>query len=210
MSVASLFHRLRARLLGALADFLARPVRPASQPDVADTESLAHLLRPGDVLLTEGVSRASAIVRRVTRSPWAHVSMYVGPLEDGADPRCIVEADITAGVRAVPLSEFKGQRARIVRPMGLDDGQRRRVAEWVVGRVGDPYDLAHAWALARWLLRLAPRPKAMAQDARRFICSTLLAQAFLLFGHPVAAADVRHVVPRDFETASGFEVVKTA
>src|ERR1700752_5203043 len=110
MSVVSLFHRLRARLLGALADFLARPVRPASQPGAADTESLAHLPRAGDVLLTEGGSRAAPLFRRGTRSPWAHVSMYVGPLEDGADPRCIVEADIPAGVRAVPLSEFKGQR----------------------------------------------------------------------------------------------------
>src|ERR1700741_1478201 len=99
MSVVSLFHRLRARLLGALADFLARPVRPASQPGAADTEALAHLLRPGDVLLTEGVSRAAALVRRVTRSPWAHVSMCVGALEAGDDPRCIVEAEIATGVR---------------------------------------------------------------------------------------------------------------
>jgi hypothetical protein len=27
--------------------------------------------------------------------------MYVGPLETGADPRCIVEADSAAGVRAI-------------------------------------------------------------------------------------------------------------
>ena len=67
--------------------------------------ALSELLRPGDVLLTEGNTRAAALVRRVTHSPWAHVSIYVGPLEAGDDPRCIVEADIRAGVGAVRYRE---------------------------------------------------------------------------------------------------------
>ena len=113
----SFLPRSRARLVAALARYLAEPVsRPAASGDVL---ALAGLLRPGDVILTEGNSRVAALVRRVTRSRWAHVSVYVGPLEAGDDARCVVEADISAGVRAVPLSEFKGQRARIVRPLGL-------------------------------------------------------------------------------------------
>ena len=48
------------------------------------------------------------------------------------------------------------------------------------------------------------------QDAKRFICSSLLVQAFLFVGHPVAAGEARYVVPRDFESAAGFEVVKAA
>ena len=58
----------------------------------------------------------------------------------------------------------------------------------------------------------------MAQGARRFICSSLLAQAFVLVGHPIlpsqvgvrdaSAADHRYLTPRDFESASVFEVVK--
>jgi hypothetical protein len=69
---------------GALARFLAEPIsRAAANRDVL---ALAALLRPGDVLLTEGNTRAAALVRRLTRSPWAHVSIYVGPLEAGDDP----------------------------------------------------------------------------------------------------------------------------
>jgi hypothetical protein len=49
----------------------------------------------------------------------------------------------------------------------------------------------------------------MAQDAKRFICSTLLVEAFLVVGHPIATSHARTVVPRDFESAAGFEVVKT-
>jgi uncharacterized protein YycO len=194
-------------LSSLLARFLAQPVRHRGGSPLVDASALAGLLQPGDVLLTEGNTRAAALVRRVTGSAWAHVSMYVGPLDDGPDPRCIVEADLLAGVRAVPLSEFKGQRARILRPIALDETTRGRLAQWVLDRIGDPYDLAHAWALAKWLLRLTSAPIAMARDARRFICSTLLAQAFLFIGSPIHAAEARSVIPRDFESASGFQVV---
>jgi uncharacterized protein YycO len=194
-----------AGLTNALARFLAEPIRcPAARGDVL---ALSALLRPGDVLLTEGNTRAAALVRYLTRSPWSHVSIYVGPLEAGDDPRCIIEADISAGVRAVPLSEFNGQRARIVRPSGLNEADRRRLADWLVHRIGDPYDHAHAWALCRWFLRL-PGPHAMALDAKRFICSSLLVQAFLFVGHPIATSQARSVVPCDFENATGFEVLK--
>jgi uncharacterized protein YycO len=202
---ASLLSRTFARVAGALARFLAEPVsRCAATVDVL---ALSALLRPGDVLLTEGNTRAAALVRRLTRSPWAHASIYVGPLEAGDDPCCIVEADISAGVRAVPLSEFNGQRARIVRPLGLSETDRERLADWLVGHIGDPYDLAHAWALCRWFLRL-PTPRTMVLDAKRFICSSLLVQAFLFVGHSIATGQARSVVPRDFESAAGFEVVK--
>ena len=204
MSSGPLLACVGAHIVGALARYLAQPVgRPAA---TADLFALSALLRPGDVLLTEGNSRAAALVRRVTRSPWAHVSIYVGPLQAGDDPRCIVEADISAGVRAVPLSEFKGQRARIVRPLGLNEADRRRLADWLVGRIGAPYDLAHAWALGRRFLNL-PAPRTMVQDAKCFICSSLLVQAFLFVGHPIAESRTRYVVPRDFESAAGFEVV---
>ena len=202
---ASLLSRIVARIAEALARFLAEPVgRPAASGDVL---ALSALLRPGDVLLTEGNTRAASLVRRVTRSPWAHASIYVGPLEAGDDPRCIVEADISAGVRAVRLSQFNGQRARIVRPLGLNETDRQRLADWLVGHIGDPYDLAHAWALCRWFLRL-PAPRTMVLDAKRFICSSLLVQAFLFVGHPIATSQAGSVVPRDFESAAGFEVVK--
>ena len=195
---------LRARVIGALARYLAAPVsRPGAS---ADLLALSGLLRPGDVLLTEGNTRAAAVVRRVTRSPWAHVSMYVGPLEAGNDPRCIVEADISAGVRAVRLTEFKGQRVRIVRPLDLNEADRQRLADWLVRHIGAPYDLAHAWALGRRFLKL-PAARTMVQDAKRFICSSLLVQAFLFVGHPISTNQARSLVPRDFESAAGFEVV---
>src|SRR5216683_7778076 len=151
---------VRARFLTALAVFLTQPVKRYSPATTADPESLSAVLRNGDVLLTEGNTRAAALIKRITRSTWSHVSMYVGPLEEGSDPRCIVEADIAQGVRSIRLSELKGLNVRVLRPIGLNDTDRSRLAGWVVDQIGGQYDLMHAWALARSLLRLPPRPSA--------------------------------------------------
>jgi hypothetical protein len=219
--VLSWLRRLRSRVIGAVALYLARPVRQPGASATADPLSLSSILLPGDVLLSDGNTRAAAIVRRITGSPWSHVSMYVGPLEAAPDPRCIVEADVAAGVRAVRLSELKDLHVRVLRPTGLDDIERRRLADWVTSRIGGDYDLAHAWMLATKLLRLplGPRRWPAAQSATRFICSSLLAQAFMLVGYPImpvligvretGAADHRFVTPHDFQSAPVFEVVKS-
>jgi hypothetical protein len=221
----SLLRRLRSRAIGAVSLYLAQPVRQPGVSDTTDPLSLSTILLPGDVLLSDGNTRAAAIVRRITGSPWAHVSMYVGPLEADVDPRCIVEADVAAGVQAVRLSDLKGLHVRVLRPTGLDHVERRRLADWVTSRIGGDYDIAHAWMLATKLLRLRlgrrPRPSAsMAESATRFICSSLLAQAFMLVGYPIMPALIglretgagahRYVTPQDFQSASVFQVVKSA
>jgi hypothetical protein len=212
-----------SRVLALLVGYLAQPVKRQTASATTDARSLAAVLRSGDVLLSDGRTRAAALVRRVTRSPWAHVSMYVGRLEEGPDPRCIVEADVAAGVRAVSLSELDDQRIRVLRATFLGDDERRRLADWVVSRIGDGYDLPLALVLAARLLRVSLPgkmrlvPGAMAEGTRRFICSSLLAQAFLLVGYQICPgpAAVRlkeegHLTPRDFDGASGFEVVRIA
>ncbi len=211
---------MRNRLIGALALYLAQPIKHSSPAATGDPQSIAAILRRGDVLLSDGNTRVAALVKRITRSTWSHVSMYVGPLEEGPDPRCIVEADIAAGVRSIRLSELNALQVRVLRPIGLNDTHRRQLADWVVSRIGSEYDLAHAWVLGRNLLRL-PRswstPNSMANSATRFICSSLLAHAFALVGYsilpdqmqvgPTATIDHRNITPGDFEHAPVFEMV---
>jgi len=223
LSELALIARMRARLLAALAVYLTQPVKRYSPATTTDPESLVAVLRSGDVLLTEGNTRAAMLIKRLTRSSWSHVSMYVGPLEEGPDPRCIVEADIAEGVRSIRLSELRGLNVRVLRPIGLKDADRSRLAGWVVEQIGGQYDLAHAWALARSLLRMPPgkdlahAPHGIAESAKRFICSSLLANAFGLVGYSIMPhhtalpavhiADHRYVMPGDFESAPVFEVV---
>src|SRR5258706_6951453 len=146
--------RAPSRLLAALTLYLAQPIKHSITHPSADPRSLAGVLKRGDVLLTHGNSRFAALIKCVTRSPWSHVSMYVGPLDGGPDPLCVVEADIGAGVRSIRLSELNALHVRVLRPIGLTDTDRARLAHWVVGQIGSEYDLAHAWRLLRNLLRL--------------------------------------------------------
>src|SRR5918992_792098 len=106
------------RLLQPLTLFLAQPVKPPA--DRSDPLSLRDWLLPGDVLLTDGITRGAALVRRITRSPWAHVSMYVGPLGEGPDAHCIVEADVAAGGGGGPPFPLARPQLRVLRPPGLD------------------------------------------------------------------------------------------
>jgi hypothetical protein len=220
-SALALLARMRDRLIGALAHYLAQPIGDAGAATIADLRSLAAILDRGDVLLSDSNTRVAALVRLVTRSTWSHVAMYVGPLEEGPDPRCIVEADIAAGVRSIRLSELNALQIRVLRPIGVNDTDRYRLADWVVCRIGSEYDLAHAWALGRNLLRLSTglrsSPGEIANSATRFICCSLLAHAFALVGHPIrpvrmrvgptATADDRNLTPADFERAAAFEVI---
>jgi hypothetical protein len=214
---------IRTRLFEALVAFLVRPIKHDRPVPTADPNKFAQVLCRGDVLLSEGNTRVAALVKRLTRSTWSHVSMYVGPLEDSQDPLCVVEADFAGGVRSIRLSELNALHVRVLRPTGLNDVDRDRLAEWVIARVGSEYDFAHAWLLGRRLLRLPlwPRSRAssgtMPNTATRFICCSLLAHAFAQIGTPIspiqevssatAAPDHGSVTPGDFEHASAFKVV---
>jgi Permuted papain-like amidase enzyme, YaeF/YiiX, C92 family len=219
----TLLTRTRTRLIGALVLYLAKPIKQHSPGTTADARSFATILDPGDVLLSAGNTRVAALVKRMTRSTWSHVSMYVGPLEDGSDPRCVVEADVAAGVRSIRLSELEALHVRVLRPIGMNDMDRRRLADWVVSRIGGEYDLAHAWVLGRNLMRrrlptrLQSLPYTMAKSATRFICCSLLAHAFALVGYPILPVQMRdsptgttdhgNLTPADFEGAPVFTVV---
>jgi hypothetical protein len=221
-STAVLSVRIRACLIERLVRYVRQPSKHAITATRPDTQSLAAILDRGDILLSEGSTRAAALIKRITRSHWSHVSMYVGALDDGTDPRCIVEADIAEGVRSIRLSEVDALRVRVLRPTHLNNTERSRVAEWVIGRIGSEYDLPYAWALAQDLLHLRRWKRLRCSSpmddnsTTRFICCTLLAHAFAVIGYPVvprampvsaaATGDYRSLIPGDFEHATIFEV----
>jgi hypothetical protein len=218
-----MLRRVRARVFDAFVRYLTTPIRRDEAGATECIESLAGVLRRGDVLLTEGNTRVSMLIKCLTRSPWSHVSMYVGPLEDGDDPRCIVEADIVAGVRSIRMSELDAWNVRVLRPASLDSTKRGRLAEWVTSRIGSEYDHAHAALLGRRLLHLPLGRRSgslsnpATSTATRFICCSLLAHGFASVGLAIApegtcpdasaCADPASITPADFEQAALFEVI---
>ena len=109
-ALSVLLEHARARVISALTLYLAEPFEEFSMLTIADRQALARVLRRGDALLSVGSTRCVELVKRLTQSRWSHVSMYVGALEDGSDPRCVVEAHIADGVRAIRLSELDARR----------------------------------------------------------------------------------------------------
>ncbi|TLF51767.1 lipo-like protein [Halomonas urmiana] len=190
-------------------------------------------LKPGDVLLVEGSSRISTVIKYLTQSTWSHAALYVG---EGGCPGAaapargggFVEADLSEGVRVVGFEAFDGYPLRICRPVGLGPAEIDRLIAFVCARVGHRYDMRNILDLARYLLPLPPVPMPWRRrmlalgsgDPTRAICSTLIAEAFQSVRYPILPIPVagrsrvfrrRHpslFTPRDFDLSPWFEVVK--
>ncbi|APE30183.1 hypothetical protein BOX17_03990 [Halomonas aestuarii] len=203
-----------------LGGWLSCP-RPWYRPQQPVEEDIQAFLEPGDVLLVEGSSRISTVIKYLTQSTWSHAALYVG---DGG----FVEADLSEGVRIVGLAAYEGHALRICRPVGLGPDEIDRLVAFACGRVGHRYDLRNLLDLARYLLPLPPVPMPWRRhmlglgsgDPTRAICSTLIAEAFQSVSYPILPIPVagrsrvfrrRHhtlFTPRDFDLSPWFEVVK--
>lgn len=216
-----------------LTSWLSQPI--GTTPLVAtDPAALAAALQPGDVLLVDGKSRMSGVIQLLTRSSWSHAALYVGRRAELAGGTAeLIEADISEGVRAVPLAEYAQLHTRICRPLGLAAAEREAVIGYVIDRLGCTYDLKNIFDLARRLLPIAAARRndtavLGSNDPQRVICSTLIAQAFQSIGFAVLpdvnveASDPaerqtrviripRHascIAPRDFDISPFFGVIK--
>ncbi len=180
-----------------LARYLDQPTGKYVTFSVTPTRKLCANLRPGDVLLVEGDARISVVVKYLTQSTWSHAAFYVGDAlgqpADGSEPKVLIEADLTRGVIAVPISKYRTFNTRICRPVGLSDEDRRKVVSYMAERLSLEYDLKNVIDLMRYLLPLPPVPVSWRRrmlalgsgDPTRAICSTLIAQAFESVRYPI-------------------------
>lgn len=202
----------------------------------SDPTALAEVLQPGDVLLVEGNTRVSGIIKYLTQSTWSHSALYVGPrfnkkAADGS-PHVLIEANLGQGVITAPLSKYASFHTRVCRPVGLRDEDRERVVNFMIKRLGIEYDVKNILDLLRYLFP-APIP---AQYRRRMlsfgsgtptkvICSGLIAQAFEHVRYPILPRielveskekrrEILHIrhhslyMPRDFDISPYFRIVK--
>lgn len=225
-----------------LARHLTRPDHQRLRPSTSSPERLAATLRRGDVLLVEGSSRISTAIKYLTQSTWSHAALCTRtPIDDAGKPtigECLLEADVTAGVRRVPLNLYWHQHTRICRPVGLTDDEVDALVAHAEARLGHQYDLRNIVDLARYLIRMPPVPNRYRRrmlalgsgDPTRAICSSLIAQAFHSVSYPILPdieslpsndpdclhcyqelLHIRHhslFVPRDFDISPYFDIIK--
>ncbi len=180
-----------------LAVYLSKPIRRYEPFSVHNTETLASILEPGDILLVEGNLRFSIAIKYLTQSTWSHAALFVGDaLNDsqcGGEPCELIEADLLDGVIAVPVSKYAHFNTRIVRPVGLTQKDRDAVVQFMVQSLGKSYDQKHIIDLVRYLLPTPPVPVRLRRrmlalgsgDPTRAICSTLIAQAYQSVPYPL-------------------------
>jgi hypothetical protein len=217
-----------------LARYLSAPREGHSLLPPTVAEELSGVLQVGDVLLVEGTSRVATAIKYLTQSTWSHAALFVGDRCGGE--AMLIEADVVAGVRLVPLSAFHPLHARICRPVGLSAADVDALIGFLQARLGYAYDLRNLFDLARYLVPL-PVPGRWRRrlialgsgDPTRAICSTLLAQAFASIRYPIlpevesipwrpgaerARREILHIrnyalfVPRDFDVSPYFRIVK--
>ncbi|HRF09073.1 MAG TPA: YiiX/YebB-like N1pC/P60 family cysteine hydrolase [Xanthobacteraceae bacterium] len=202
----------------------------------SDPASLEAVLQPGDVLLVEGNTRVSGIIKYLTQSTWSHAALYVGPRFNkraaNGSPHVLIEANLGQGVVTAPLSKYTAFHTRVCRPVGLHEDEREQVVAYMIKRLGIEYDVKNIIDLMRYLVP-APIP---ARFRRRLlslgsgvptkvICSGLIAQAFESVSYPILPRielveskekrrEILHIrhhslyMPRDFDISPYFRVVK--
>jgi hypothetical protein len=197
-----MFDRLEKYISDKILHYLSQPTGRYAPFFAPDPAIVRRTLLPGDILLVEGNSRLSAVIKYLTQSTWSHAALYVGerPGDVAADgePNVLLEAEADSGVVTVPLSKYVRFHTRICRAVGLDDDARRKVIDYAVSRIGKKYDSKRIVDLARYLFPYPPVPVWFRRrmlaigsgDPTKAICSTLIAEAFASIHYPILPESV--------------------
>lgn len=191
-SVKSLLRNIGHHLAVYLSQSRPGTVQIATSPP----GQLEATLQPGDVLLVDGSSRVSGVIKYLTQSSWSHATLYVGPgyaPKGDGEENVLLEADILEGIRLVPLSEYSSDHTRICRPVGLGSEEIKQLIAYTIERIGQQYDLKNVFDLVRYLILPTPIPTRWRRkmltlgsgDPTRAICSSLIAQAFQSIRYPI-------------------------
>ncbi|MEZ5525693.1 MAG: lipo-like protein [Pseudomonadales bacterium] len=183
--------------------------KPPSPTPLSDFGRIRYEVRPCDVILVEGRTRISNVIRWVTQSPWTHAALYIGRLHDIEDPKfraraadhfsgdpevqLIIESLLGEGTVLRPLTDYEEDHLRICRPRGLSHRDSQQVINFALSRLGFGYDVRQILDLARFLFPWPILPRRwrsslFAHNAgrpTRTVCSTMIAEAFAYIQFPI-------------------------
>ncbi len=176
---------------------------------LSNFDRLRYEIRPGDVLLVEGRSRVSSIIKTVTQSCWTHSAFYVGRLHDIEDPavrahikrfyngdpeeQLIIEAMIGEGTLVDNLRKYNRENLRICRPKGITHIDAQKVINYAIKQLGTDYDIRQILDLLRFLFPYSLLPRRWrsslfqhnAGKPTKTVCSTMMAEAFASIRFPI-------------------------
>lgn len=183
--------------------------RPSDGVPLCDFERIRYELRPCDVLLIEGRSRISDIIRTITQSSWSHAALYVGRIHDiedlkmrdlilkhyngAADTQLIVEGIMGKGAIVNDIAVYNKDHIRVCRPRGISRQDAQSVMAHAIQKLGYDYDVRRVVDLARFLLPWKLFPRRLGSklflenggDTTKIVCSTMIAEAFASVDFPI-------------------------
>lgn len=183
--------------------------RPLPSTPLSDFERIRHEVKPCDVVLVEGRSRVSEVIKLITQSCWSHAALYIGRLHDLEDPllkdllrqhyigtadkQLIIESELGVGTVVRPLTTYEAEHLRICRPRNLGFQDSQQVIAYAIGRLGTAYDVRQIFDLARFLFPwwILPRRwrsslfKSNPGESTHTVCSTMIAEAFGSIQFPI-------------------------
>lgn len=191
-----------------LVQWLTVEDEPTGNP-LSDFDRLSFEIRPCDVLLVEGRSRVSEVIKQMTLSHWTHAALYIGRLNEIDDPetrelvakhykgdpreQLLIEALLEQGTVVVPLKKYKYEHLRICRPKGLSRHDSHNTISYLARHLGKDYDVRQLFDLARFLLPYGIIPRRWRSslferhigDSTRTVCSSMIAAAFTSIHFPI-------------------------
>ncbi|MBT4963400.1 MAG: hypothetical protein HOI53_00055 [Francisellaceae bacterium] len=176
---------------------------------LCDFDRICYEIRPCDVLLIEGHSRVSEIIKQITQSSWSHSALYIGRLHDiedsklrekakqycpdNLDAQFVIEGVFGKGTVISPLTEYHDDHIRICRPRGLSPRDAQNVLHYAINQLGTDYDVRQALDMFRLMVpwRIMPRHfrsklfQHQLTSTAKTICSTVIAEAFNSVDFPI-------------------------
>lgn len=183
--------------------------RNTPQIRISDFSRFRFELRPGDVVIMEGRSRLSEVIKTITLSRWTHSALYIGnigSIEDDevrekarkfyphsdSDP-LLIEAIIGEGVIISPLEKYENVNLRLCRPKYLSPTDATTVREYAINKLGVEYYTRQILDIARFMYPYGFLPRRWRSSlferkpgsVTKTICSTMLAEAFASVQYPI-------------------------
>jgi len=189
-------------------EWLIKETDPPPTP-LCDFKRLQFEVRTGDVILIEGRSRISEVIKVVTQSPWSHSALYIGKIYDITDPilreevkahykgdpenQLILEALIGKGTIISPMNDYQDDHVRICRPDGISPDDIQKVTAYALKHLGWDYDFRQILDLGRFFFPWHFLPRRWRSSLfqhnigapTRIVCSTLIAEAFNSVDFPI-------------------------
>ena len=204
----NIFSKIRNAIWDKIVEWLSTNHYEIKMP-MSDFERLRYEIRAGDVILVEGRTRVSEIIKTITLSNWTHSAIYIGRLHNIDDPmlrdyiqkfyhgepddQLIIESQLGVGTIVDNIRKYKEEHLRICRPSSITRTDSQKVIAYAINRLGSYYNVRQILDLARFLFPYALLPRRWrsslfehnAGTPTHTVCSTMMAEAFASVHYPI-------------------------